>query len=175
MGTILNLSLSLPLYLSCTHTHTHTHTNSQAGRRLPTELEWETAARGGLEDELFSWGSEFDERMCNGWQGKFPDENDVVDGYDGVSPTHAYEPNPFGLYGMIGNVWEWTNGGTKDSRPMRGGSFVDTLSGDFNHALRVSTRMMNTPDSSASNTGFRCASSVVVMTKKRTHHDGDEI
>jgi formylglycine-generating enzyme required for sulfatase activity len=131
------------------------------GRRLPTEMEWEAAARGGLEDALLPWGDELNERMCNGWQGAFPDVNSNLDGFDGVSPVNAFEPNGFGLYNMVGNVWEWTDGGKKDARPMRGGSFVDTLSGEYNHALRVSTRMTNTPDSSASNTGFHCASDYV--------------
>src|SRR5206468_5490128 len=81
------------------------------GKALPTESEWERAARGGLEGARFGWGDEEnpDGRwMANTWQGEFPWENLVLDGYPGTSPVGSFPPNGDGLYDMIGNVWEWT-------------------------------------------------------------------
>ena len=131
-----------------------------AGRRLPTEIEWEMAARGGLEDEPFPWGDADHDpwTRLNAWEGEFPDENSARDGFVGPGPVDAYAPNAFGIYNALGNVWEWCAGGTAEKRPMRGGSFVDTVDGRHNHALRCATRMDQTADSGSQNTGFRCAS-----------------
>ena len=82
-----------------------------AGKQLPTEAQWERAARGGLEGKVFCWGDEFAPKgrmMANTWQGEFPWQNLLLDRYERTSPVKQFPPNGYGLYDMAGNVWEWT-------------------------------------------------------------------
>jgi len=158
---------------------------SWAGKAVPTEAEWELAARGGLNGAEFSWGDEFNpggDWMANTWQGEFPIENTCDDGYEGTSPVGAFPANGYGLYDMMGNVWEWTSdwytghppvahacctvpgGGREQSadprdpariprKVMKGGSHL--CAPNYCRRYRPAARMAQPIDTSTSHLGFR--------------------
>lgn len=148
-----------------------------AGRRLPTEAEWEYGARGGLEGQRYAWGNELlgtdGEHMCNIWQGVFPTLNTKDDGFTATASVKSYAPNGYGLYEMAGNVWEWCadwflpryyqnspadnpqGPSIGSGRVMRGGSYL--CHDSYCNRYRVAARSKNDPDSATSNCGFRTA------------------
>ncbi|XKL69471.1 hypothetical protein PGB90_007240 [Kerria lacca] len=147
------------------------------GKRLPTEVEWEVACKGGLKDKLFSWGNSLlvkGKHKANLWQGLFPFNNTVEDGYESTAPVDAFLQNKYGLYNIIGNVWEWTEnwwsvkhyeekqnpaGPVKGTdKVKKGGSYM--CHKDYCYRYRCAARSQNTPDTTAGNVGFRCAKSL---------------
>ena len=164
-----------------------------AGRRLPTEAEWEYAANGGKSGTIFFWGDDMSvlSKNANSWEGEFPVENSKKDGYEKRAPVKSYQPNGYGLYDMAGNVWEWTSdwynvnyykeqsaallqknpkGATEAYNPQNVYIEEKVIKGgsflcsdSYCASYRISARMGSSTDSSAEHTGFRTVVSVKML------------
>ncbi len=151
-----------------------------AGKQLPTEAQFEFAARGGKKEARYSWGSDAPDKQANIWQGQFPTKNENTDSFLTTAPARSFAANGYGLHDMAGNVWEWCSDwyrpdaysfhlrenpeGPKDSndpdepgvakRVMRGGSFL--CADCYCRGYRLTARMKSSPDTGLMHTGFRC-------------------
>lgn len=140
---------------------------------MPIEVEWEHAARSGVCDVRYLWGDrDFDDhdfQPCNIWQGRFPEQNTCKDGYTTTAPARSFAPNGYGLYNLVGNVWEWTadpfrirsqkkaakarQTQMKGFKLTKGGSYLCHAS--YCWRKRIAARTANSPDSTTTHTGFR--------------------
>jgi len=181
-GSSIELRLDHPVtHVSWHDALAYAHWN---GTNLPTEAQWEFAARGGHDQKAFPWGDDLTPRgqhICNLWQGRFPGLNTVDDGFVGTAPARSFMPNDFGLFQMTGNVWEWCadsfvpdyhqmtatsdpfDARHSDLKSLRGGSFLCHKS--YCHRYRNGARTGNTPHSTSSNTGFRVASATMSVSQ----------
>lgn len=157
-----------------------------SGHSLPSEAQWEVAARGGLNDRIFAWGNTWNPHKANTWQGPFPRRDSAEDGFSGTAPVGSFQANGYGLFDMTGNVWEWTrdwysvghesiaggsdpvvdsDGATGDPRDpgvakhvIKGGSFL--CSPTYCSRYRPAAREAQSPDTGTSHLGFRLAAPI---------------